>query len=111
MTFVERFREASALMDFYTAPVVKDTELRLCPDEVAAAVWVSLDEVQFKLRAGMMALPWRARLEKLWPHSSTHSGRNFPLTKHTSPRGRDHLAGLRRTIHAVAVTGMHIHLR
>ncbi|WP_460437197.1 NUDIX domain-containing protein [Arthrobacter tecti] len=66
LIFVERFRETSALMDFYTAPAGQGIELTLCPDEVAAAEWVSLDELQFRLQAGKMALPWKARLEKLW---------------------------------------------
>ncbi|NJC21353.1 8-oxo-dGTP pyrophosphatase MutT (NUDIX family) [Arthrobacter pigmenti] len=66
LIFVERFRESSALMDLYTAPAGQEIELTLCPDEVATAEWVTLDELQFRLQAGEMALPWKARLEKLW---------------------------------------------
>lgn len=66
LTFVERFRESSALLDFYTAPAVNDPALTLDPEEVAAAAWASLEDVQLRLREGKMALPWMARLNKLW---------------------------------------------
>lgn len=67
LTFVQRFSESSALLDFYIAPAANDAGLALCPDEVAAAAWVSLDEVQVRLREHKMPLPWTARLDKLWP--------------------------------------------
>lgn len=66
LTFVGRFTEASALFDLYTVPAMSSSALTLDPDEVAAAAWVSLWDVQKRLREGEMALPWTARLGKLW---------------------------------------------
>lgn len=36
------------------------------PTEVAAAVWVSVAEVDRRLRSGVMAVPWAARLDARW---------------------------------------------
>lgn len=66
LTLVDRFVEASALLDFYTASEPVDAELRLQQSEVMAAEWVTPQEVVRRLGAGVMADPWVARLDTLW---------------------------------------------
>lgn len=67
LTPVDRFVEASALLDFYTAHEPVNAELRLQPSEVMAADWVTPDEVDRRLGVGLMAEPWVACLESIWP--------------------------------------------
>lgn len=67
LTPVDRFVEASALLDFYTAREPANAVLRLQQSEVMAAEWVSCEEVIRRLGAGLLADPWVARLDSLWP--------------------------------------------
>ena len=67
LTPIDRFVEAAALLDFYTAHAPANTELRLQQSEVVAAEWVPLEEVDRRRCAGLMADPWSARLDALWP--------------------------------------------
>ncbi|MBF4634664.1 NUDIX hydrolase [Agreia pratensis] len=72
LTFVGRFAETSALLDFYIAEQQSSVELTLQRSEVMAAEWVEPWEVVRRLEAGLMADPWVARLDSLWakfPHS------------------------------------------
>lgn len=69
LTLIGRFTEQSALLDFYHAPAPSNLELRLHRDEVAAADWVTLKEVEHRLKSGLMATPWVPRLEALWPQT------------------------------------------
>jgi len=64
---VGRFREASALLDMYLAPVHGVTDVTPDEVEVDRAEWVSWNEVEARLRAGRMAEPWTDRLEALLP--------------------------------------------
>lgn len=64
---VGRYAEASAFLDFYIASVRSDVALRLQQSEVMAAQWVVPDEVNRLLDEGLMAGPWTARLNSLWP--------------------------------------------
>ena len=66
LTFVGRFAEASALLDFYIARHPSNVELTLQQSEVMAAEWVTPQEVVCRLSAGVMADPWNARLDSLW---------------------------------------------
>ncbi|MBU4335674.1 MAG: NUDIX hydrolase [Actinobacteria bacterium] len=67
LTLVGRFAEASALLDLYVAEAPAQTDLRLQAAEVTAAEWVTVGEVERRVRAGVMATPWVARLDELWP--------------------------------------------
>lgn len=71
LTLAGRFVEVSALVDVYVARAAPDAEMTLQHSEVAAAHWVTPEEVVLRLRAGVMAEPWVARLDALWP-SITH---------------------------------------
>lgn len=64
---VGRFVETSALFDFYTARAADPLALTLDAEEVAAAEWVTLDEVARRRDAHLMARPWEPRLEAFWP--------------------------------------------
>lgn len=66
LTLVGRFTEASALFDFYVTLGDDDSGLSLDPSEVMAAEWVTIEEVDRRRCAGLMATPWSARLEALW---------------------------------------------
>jgi len=66
LTLVDRFVEASALLDFYIASEPVGADVRLQQSEVLAAEWVTPEEVVRRLRAGVMADPWVARLDSLW---------------------------------------------
>jgi len=66
LTFVGRFAEASALLDFYIARHPSNVELTLQQSEVMAAEWVTPQVVVCRLSAGVMADPWNARLDSLW---------------------------------------------
>jgi 8-oxo-dGTP pyrophosphatase MutT (NUDIX family) len=72
LTPIDRFVEASALLDFYTARVPVIAELSLQQSEVMAAEWVTPEEVVRRLGVGLMADPWAARLDFLWP-PTTHT--------------------------------------
>ncbi|WP_317982544.1 NUDIX hydrolase [Nesterenkonia ebinurensis] len=63
---IGRFTELSALFDLYVVPVPESSTV--LPDclEVAAYEWVSLNDVEQRLRSGRMAEPWVARLRELW---------------------------------------------
>lgn len=65
LRFVGRHVEASALVDLYALRVPADVELRLQADEVAAAEWVTPDEVRRRLAAGVFAAPWPPRVDAL----------------------------------------------
>lgn len=67
-----RFVEASAFVDFYVARVGSDQDVTLQPSEVMAAQWVTPEEVIRRLDVGLMASPWTARLDALWP-AVTHA--------------------------------------
>lgn len=67
LTHVDRFVESSALLDFYIAHAPAYPELSLQVSEVAAAEWVSVDEVERRAESELMAEPWVARLKALWP--------------------------------------------
>ena len=62
-----RFAETSALLDFYVARVPDSSQVILQESEVMASEWVTPEEVLQRLRAGVMADPWIARLDALWP--------------------------------------------
>lgn len=66
LAFVGRFTEESALLDLYVARGIETDPLALDPAEVMASDWVTLDEVQRRCRAGLMAAPWAPRLATLW---------------------------------------------
>ena len=66
-TLVGRFVEASALLDFYIAQATPHLELHLQASEVMAAAWATPSDVERRVDAQLMALPWIARLETLWP--------------------------------------------
>lgn len=66
LTSMGRFAEATALFDLYVVQVSGIDALVLDASEVAAGEWVSLGEVERRLRVGMMADPWNARLGALW---------------------------------------------
>jgi len=74
LTPVGRFAEVSALLDFYVAGKLSSPELTLQHSEVMAAEWVPPEEVIRRLRAGVMADPWVARLESLWPATIVECG-------------------------------------
>ncbi|MFK4788638.1 NUDIX domain-containing protein [Microbacterium sp. ZW T5_56] len=67
LTFVNRFAEESALVDFYLAEARSPVALHLQASEVVSAEWVAPDEVERRLNARLMAPPWTARLAALWP--------------------------------------------
>jgi 8-oxo-dGTP pyrophosphatase MutT (NUDIX family) len=67
LTHIDRFAETSALLDFYIADEPAHSDLSLQVSEVAAAEWVSVDDVERRLELGLMAEPWVARLATLWP--------------------------------------------
>jgi len=67
LTLIGRFIETSALLDFYVARIPCGSEVTLQQSEVMAAEWVPPNEVVRRLTAGMMADPWIARLDSLWP--------------------------------------------
>jgi len=71
LTLVGRFIETSALLDFYIAQAPSDPELHLQASEVMTAEWVTPAEVERRLDAGTMALPWSARLEALWSETKS----------------------------------------
>jgi len=66
LTFVGRFTEESALLDFYVAKQPCSAELTLQKSEVMAAEWVTPREVARRLRGAFMADPWVSRLDSLW---------------------------------------------
>lgn len=66
LEFVGRFAEENALIDLYVAPAASDVAVELDPVEVAAAEWLTADEVQARWRDGLMAPPWEPRLDALW---------------------------------------------
>lgn len=66
LAFVGRFVEQSALFDLYVAHDVDPATLVLDPAEVAAAEWVTLDDVRVRYPSEFAA-PWVARLDALWP--------------------------------------------
>ncbi|MDR6971572.1 NUDIX hydrolase [Leifsonia shinshuensis] len=70
LTLVGRFIEESALLDFYVAAAPPHHQLRLQVSEVMAADWVSYTEVERRISARLMALPWNARLKMLWPEAT-----------------------------------------
>ena len=67
LTPIGRFVETSALLDFYVARVRSNLRLALQRSEVIAAEWVIPEVVEQRLTAGLMADPWIARLDTLWP--------------------------------------------
>jgi len=67
LSLVGRFIETSALLDFYVVAAPPHHHLRLQATEVMAADWVSQNEVERRAGAQIIALPWNARLEALWP--------------------------------------------
>lgn len=64
---IARFAETSAFVDFYVARVSRESEVTVQKSEVLAAEWVTPDEVERRLDAGVMAAPWVERLDVLWP--------------------------------------------
>lgn len=66
LTLVDRFVEQSALIDFYIASEPTNSVLVLQQSEVAAAEWVTPEEVMRRLNAGMMADPWTRLLDSPW---------------------------------------------
>jgi mutator protein MutT len=66
LVLVQRFREPTALFDFYVARVGADLSLRPDPEEVHEAEWVSLEEAERRYRGGRMATPWTPRLDAMW---------------------------------------------
>lgn len=67
LKLIGRFVEDSALLDFYVARVSSNAEVVLQQSEVIASEWVTPEEVIRRLDANLMADPWIARLESLWP--------------------------------------------
>lgn len=62
---VGRHVEDSALVDLYLAHVAT-TQLRLDPVEIANAAWVSLPDIEMRVKSGQFADPWVERLTTLW---------------------------------------------
>ena len=67
LALVGRFTETSALLDFYVARAGSAAEVTLQAGEVMAAEWVTPEVVERRLALGVMADPWSARLDTLWP--------------------------------------------
>ena len=67
LTPIGRFAETAALLDFYVARVRSNVRLTLQRSEVVAAEWVTPEVVERRLALGVMADPWSARLDTLWP--------------------------------------------
>ena len=67
LTPIGRFAETAALLDFYVARVRANVRLTLQRSEVVAAEWVTPEVVERRLALGVMADPWTARLDTLWP--------------------------------------------
>ncbi|WP_418909764.1 hypothetical protein [Arthrobacter antioxidans] len=70
LTLVGRFVKTSALLDLYVARVTSDAELTSQQSEVLAADWVTPEEVDRRLDAGVMADSWNARLNSLRPSTT-----------------------------------------
>lgn len=64
---VGRSVEGIALVDLYVAAVPGWPEVRVAPDEVDRAEWVTMAEARRRHAAGEMAHPWTARLATAWP--------------------------------------------
>lgn len=66
LILVGRFTEPSALLDFYIAQAPSNVKLRLQTSAVMAAEWATTSDVEDRVEAATMALPWIARLQALW---------------------------------------------
>lgn len=64
---VGRSVEGVALVDLFVAALAGWPDLRLAPDEVDRAEWVTMAEARRRHSAGEMAHPWAARLATAWP--------------------------------------------
>lgn len=64
---IGRFVEPSALVDLFLAPCPEAVVLDLDPVEVRASRWVDVDAVGGLVASGVLAAPWNARLDALWP--------------------------------------------
>lgn len=71
---VGRVREASALFDLYVARVPGSPELVLDELEVCESEWVTLEEAFRRGARGVMAGPWRGRLDELGPRLALECG-------------------------------------
>jgi isopentenyl-diphosphate delta-isomerase len=64
---VGRSVEGIALVDLFVAAIAGWPDLRLAPDEVDRAEWVTMAEARRRHSAGEMAHPWAARLATARP--------------------------------------------
>ncbi|GAB3271109.1 NUDIX hydrolase [Microbacterium lacusdiani] len=65
LTFIGRHREISAFVDLYAVSLGVDVPVVLDPAEVAAAEWVSFDEIFRRRQQETFAEPWLDRLDAL----------------------------------------------